>query len=205
MATSNTNQNSTDVFLRDLLECPVCMETIKCVPVYQCTNGHVICKDCIKELNNCPICRNNSAPARSLQLEKIIQRLEGFQLKNEEPATAKPNLQKWGKGSVRVYGTSDGPNLQATPRQATPQQATPRQARSNQDEEAALLQREQVRNWTQSITTFFKIVGIFFCGIIAPVVIISLFCGCVLLSWYLLTIIIPIKCNPNLNPQCRSP
>ena len=93
----------------------------------------------------------------------------------------------------------------ATPQQATPRQAMPRQARNNQDEEAALLQKEQVRNWTQSITTFFKIVGIFFCGIIAPVVIISLFCGCVLLSWYLLTIIIPIKCNPNLNPQCRSP
>ena len=106
----------------------MCIDTIKSVPVYQCTNGHVICKDCIEKLNNCPICRNDSAPARSLQLEKIIQRLEGFQLKNEEPATAKPNLQKWGKGSVRVYGTSDGPNLQATPRQATPRHAMPQHA-----------------------------------------------------------------------------
>ena len=88
------------------------METIKSVPVYQCNNGHVICKECIKELDNCPICRNDSAPARSLQLEKIVQRLEGIQPENEGSTTAKPNLQKWGKGSVRSYGTINGPNQQ---------------------------------------------------------------------------------------------
>ena len=42
MATSNTNRNSnpnpnsnsiTDEYIRDLLECPVCMETITSVPV----------------------------------------------------------------------------------------------------------------------------------------------------------------------------
>ena len=81
------------------------METIKSVPVYQCNNGHVICKDCIKKLNNCPICRNDSAPARTLQLEKIVQRLEGIPPKNDAPITANPNLQKWGMGSVRSYGT----------------------------------------------------------------------------------------------------
>ena len=110
MATSNTNQNSTDVFLRDLLECPVCMETIKSMPVYQCTNGHVMCKDCIEKLNNCPICRNDSALVRSLKLENIVQRLEGIQPENEKTTTAKPNLQNWGKGSIRVYGTINGSN-----------------------------------------------------------------------------------------------
>ena len=115
MATPNTNQNSiTDEYIRELLECPVCLETIKSAPVYQCNNGHVICKECIKELNNCPICRNDSAPARSLQLEKIVHRLEGIQPENEGPATGTPNLQKWGKGSVRSYGTINGPN-QAAP------------------------------------------------------------------------------------------
>ena len=128
------------------------METIKSVPVYQCNNGHVICKDCIKKLINCPICRNDSAPARNLQLEKIVERLEGIQPEYEGPTTAKPNLQKWGEGSVRSYGTINGPNqgpriesnLQATPtlhylptyatlRLATPRQAAPRQVTSNQD------------------------------------------------------------------------
>ena len=110
MATSNTDQNSTDVFLRDLLECPVCMETIKSVPVYQCNNGHVICKDCIKKLNNCPICRNDSTLNRNLKLENIVQRLEGIPPKNDAPIAANPNLQKWGMGSVRSYGTINGPN-----------------------------------------------------------------------------------------------
>ena len=92
MATSNTNQNSTDEFLRDLLECPVCMETIKSVPVYQCTNGHVMCKECIEKLNNCPLCRNDSVLVRSLKLENIVQRLHPFHPENMRPATAKPNL-----------------------------------------------------------------------------------------------------------------
>ena len=130
MATSKTNQTSSDFeeYIRDLLECPVCKETIKSVPVYQCNNGHVICNECIRELTSCPICRNNSKPARSLKLEKIVQRLEGVLPENEGTITAETfNPQKWGKGSVRVYGTINGPyqehrfelNLQANPRQTT--------------------------------------------------------------------------------------
>ena len=111
MATSNPNQNSiTDEYIRDLLECPVCMDTIKFVPVYQCINGHVICKDCIEKLNNCPICRNDSALNRNLKLENIVQRLEDIQPENGGPINAKPNLQKWGVGFVRSYGTINGPN-----------------------------------------------------------------------------------------------
>ena len=112
MAASKPNKNSSDFeeYIRDLLECPVCMELIKSVPVYQCANGHVICMDCIEKLNNCPICRNDSERRRSLKLEDIIQRLEGIQPENDQATTAKQNQQKWGKGSVRVYGTIDGPN-----------------------------------------------------------------------------------------------
>ena len=112
MAASKPNKNSSDFeeYIRDLLECPVCMELIKSVPVYQCANGHVICMDCIEKLNNCPICRNDSELRRNLKLENIVQRLDGIQYENEKTTNAKPNLQKWGKGSVRVYGTIDGPN-----------------------------------------------------------------------------------------------
>ena len=75
MATSKTNQNSSDFeeYIIDLLECPVCMDTIKSVPVYQCANGHVICKNCIEKLNNCPIYRKDSELRRSLKLENIVQ------------------------------------------------------------------------------------------------------------------------------------
>ena len=106
MATSEAKQKSSDFeeYIKDLLECPVCLDTIKSVPVYQCTNGHVICKDCIVKLDNCPICRNDSLLVRNLKLEEIAQRLEGgYQPKNEEPAIANPNLQDWGQRSARVY------------------------------------------------------------------------------------------------------
>ena len=135
MATSNKKQNPSDIgeYLKDLLECPVCLETIKSVPVYQCANGHVICKDCIKKLNNCPICRSDSAPVRSLQLEKTVQRLEGIQPENVGPTAPKPNLPKWGKGlSTRSYGTINGPNQVTTPRRASSRQATSRHATTRQ-------------------------------------------------------------------------
>ena len=146
MATSNPNQNSiTDKYIRELLECPVCMETIKSVPVYQCTNGHVICKDCIEKLNNCPICRNDSALNRNLKLEDIVQRLEDIQPENGGTTTAKPNLQKWGMPSVRSYGTINGNNRE--PRIETPvPQAANHQAAVNQDEEARILRREREEN-----------------------------------------------------------
>jgi hypothetical protein len=145
-----------------------------------------MCKDCIEKLNNCPICRNDSTLVRSLTVEKIVQRLEGIQPENMGPATLIPNLQKWGKGSVRVYGTSNGPNLQATPRQATPQQATPwqatpQQAMNNQDEEAALLSRSI--GGAQSIKTFFMEVGFFFLSCL----IVFSTCGVLFAVWYLIT------------------
>ena len=50
-----------------------------------------------------------SHSCRILKLENIFQRLEGIQPENTEPTTAKPNLQKWGKGSVRGCGTTTEP------------------------------------------------------------------------------------------------
>ena len=126
MSASKTNQNSSDfeVYIRDLLECPVCMDTIKSVPIYQCANGHVICKDCIEKLNSCPICRNDSSLVRILKLENIVQRLEGIQPKNVETTIATPNLQKWGKRSVTINGQNQETridlNLQANPGPSNP-------------------------------------------------------------------------------------
>jgi hypothetical protein len=126
MATSSPNQNSiTD-------EYPGCMKTIKSVPVYQFANGHVICKVCIEKLNNCPICRNDSPHDRSLKLKSVVKKLKVAQPGNGGPTTANPNLQKRDKGSVRCYGTINGPNqvapiginLQANPRQPTTRHST---------------------------------------------------------------------------------
>merc|ERR1712210_167128 len=64
---------------KDLLECPVCYHTINSVPIYQCHNGHVVCKDCHPKLENCPICRDDllcDGPIRNLKLEEIVKNLK---------------------------------------------------------------------------------------------------------------------------------
>ena len=112
MGTSKTYQTPSDFkeYIRDLLECPVCMDIIKSVPVYQCANGHVICTGCIEKLNNCPICRNDSSLVRILKLENIVQRLEDIKPENVETTTATPTLTKWGTRSGSVYRTINDHN-----------------------------------------------------------------------------------------------
>ena len=64
-------------YFKDLLECPVCFLTIDSAPVFQCHNGHVVCKDCHPKLETCPICRDaNPMAIRNLKLEEIIKRLQ---------------------------------------------------------------------------------------------------------------------------------
>lgn len=57
-ATSSSRQDQTRV--RDLLECPVCLEEMKPPKkIFQCSNGHVICELCKgnSEVRSCPTCR----------------------------------------------------------------------------------------------------------------------------------------------------
>ena len=62
---------------KELLECPVCFETIDSVPIYQCRNGHVVCKNCHTKLETCPICRQlHDGPIRNLKLEEMVERLQ---------------------------------------------------------------------------------------------------------------------------------
>ena len=70
-----------------LIECPVCFETIFSAPIFQCHNGHIVCKDCRPKLETCPICRDAKA-IRNLKMEEIVKR---FQLSNSE--TAKMTLE----------------------------------------------------------------------------------------------------------------
>ena len=62
---------------KDLLECPVCFETIDSVPIYQCRNGHVVCKNCHTKLETCPICRElRDGSIRNLKLEEMVEKLQ---------------------------------------------------------------------------------------------------------------------------------
>lgn len=73
MAAKSANQQS-DV-LKELLECPVCLRTPTSTPIYQCKQGHLICRECRPRLTTCPVCRVHLDQMRSLLSEKVIEML----------------------------------------------------------------------------------------------------------------------------------
>ena len=65
--------------LKEDLECPVCLKIPKDIPIYQCTAGHIHCKDCHPSLRRCPICRIElQGENRSLMTEKFLSRYFGL-------------------------------------------------------------------------------------------------------------------------------
>ena len=66
-------QNCSNI-LKDL-ECPVCMETPETFPIYQCTQGHIVCNSCYPRVENCPVCRVKKLPIRALTAEKSLKNL----------------------------------------------------------------------------------------------------------------------------------
>lgn len=56
-----------------IIECPVCLEVPKCIPIYRCDNGHIFCKECKKKLTRCPQCRIRLEGKRCLISEKIVR------------------------------------------------------------------------------------------------------------------------------------
>ena len=77
-ADRNTNSSSS---LKDIIECPVCFKVPNTgAPIFQCRNGHLICRECYKQLEKCPVCRAllcTNTKIRCLAAEKIIARLSG--------------------------------------------------------------------------------------------------------------------------------
>ena len=75
-------KNKTEITFESLkedLDCPVCYDVPESLPIYQCTQGHIICNSCYPKLNNCPVCRVIlkslfSPQIRALTVEKILQK-----------------------------------------------------------------------------------------------------------------------------------
>ena len=88
--TFKVDMEGVNLSFKDILDCPICFLTIDSVPLYQCLNGHVVCKDCHPKLENCPICRDEKCynpklgicredkhfnlKVRNRKLEEIIKR-----------------------------------------------------------------------------------------------------------------------------------
>jgi len=74
---SETTEESENliIFPRELMECPVCMKTMK-PPIYQCSRGHSVCSECFEKLGstnaNCPTCTTSKlTQTRNYSLEDI--------------------------------------------------------------------------------------------------------------------------------------
>jgi hypothetical protein len=61
--------------LESALECPVCRSVPQSVPIYQCENGHILCKMCRSRLKICPSCRGPLGKARNLFAESMLERV----------------------------------------------------------------------------------------------------------------------------------
>ncbi|XP_067121342.1 E3 ubiquitin-protein ligase sina-like, partial [Centruroides vittatus] len=64
-----------DPALTTLLSCPICY-TVVHPPVYQCTNGHIVCSSCRQRITTCPTCRETLGHIRSLVAEQIASTLQ---------------------------------------------------------------------------------------------------------------------------------
>ena len=106
---ANSQTNEFEEYVKCLLKCPACSELIKSAPIHQCTNGHVVCKDCISKLEYCPICRNDSTVVRNLVFEQIIGNFCSYELASEGPSK-KHELQKCEHGSVSASFSKSEPN-----------------------------------------------------------------------------------------------
>jgi E3 ubiquitin-protein ligase SIAH1 len=73
----HTQKNKALLFseIEDTLECPVCFTVPDRSPIFQCPNGHIVCKDCKARIDECPTCRQPIGNLRNLIAEKIIEKI----------------------------------------------------------------------------------------------------------------------------------
>lgn len=70
-AISKSNVRKTVALLKSNMECKVCFNPIIGY-VWQCVNGHIVCKDCNKKCHKCPFC-NDRINSRNLLLEHLFE------------------------------------------------------------------------------------------------------------------------------------
>ena len=70
-----TKQSSVVGQIRDILECPVCLEPPASIPIYTCDYGHILCNSCHDRFTNCPTCQTKLVGKRCLVSEKIVSEI----------------------------------------------------------------------------------------------------------------------------------
>lgn len=62
--------------LLNTLECPVCLDTADCAPIYQCPEGHLLCERCNQRLVDCPQCGHALMNSRNRIAEDLAVKLQ---------------------------------------------------------------------------------------------------------------------------------
>ena len=58
--------------IQEALTCPVCLDVPESPPIHQCELGHIHCKTCHPNLQNCPVCRSRKIGSRALFAEQTM-------------------------------------------------------------------------------------------------------------------------------------
>ena len=72
---SNKEDTDDDVVtkLSSMLECPVCFNVPRDLPIPQCSAGHIVCKSCKASVTSCPTCRREMSDSTSSLAASIIE------------------------------------------------------------------------------------------------------------------------------------
>ena len=96
------------------LECPVCLDVPKIGPIYQCRNGHLLCRECHPKLKNCPLCLIPLEKLRNLLSEKLVSMMYPDYRFSIDRSTVSHDIiwkgrLKW-QERLRRYDSSDVPS-----------------------------------------------------------------------------------------------
>ncbi|XP_023241879.1 E3 ubiquitin-protein ligase SIAH1B-like [Centruroides sculpturatus] len=70
-----TSTERSNPALVEMSTCPICYTLVQ-PPIYQCSNGHIVCYQCRERITQCPTCRETLGYIRCLFAEQIVQTLE---------------------------------------------------------------------------------------------------------------------------------
>ncbi len=102
---------------RDDLECPVCFDQMT-APIYQCVNGHLICRICVglleKSTGTCPTCRVPLIDRiRCLQADRRAEELlesRSRKIRAEAPTTSEGTAPSSGKRGLAMWSRDACPS-----------------------------------------------------------------------------------------------
>ena len=78
------------------LQCPICMELPKTLPIYECAQGHIFCNVCLPSfiVLGCLVCRSTTYDKAPFAERKMIQLVPDFDRKESREEIRKYNIHR---------------------------------------------------------------------------------------------------------------